>query len=366
MKRFLLFASLAAITMAQVQPSAQLTDVPFRVGTVNLENYKSKVRDSLEPGRSTAELGALAQKLGHKVIFDVSSKDSDVLWAATTIDLTDAWVAEHNGSRSSAADPAPPRLGIVNLKDVAAACKEGKKAAEELTRRFTPRRKDLERQEAEIEDIKRRLAASSPQSSDRSKLTDDIDRRTVKLKRENDQAAAEFGAAERNLVNTIGLKVMKALDEWALVARMHLVLDASSPQSQLVWTSGALDITTAMTAAVDAVEARKKPAGSPVLPERPRGALVDLQKAIAECNEGKSASAEVRANSIRQKALRLLDEKARADGLHLILDVSSRAGKVIWFDKALDITPALIALLNSREHRTVQDSAPASPGFGRR
>lgn len=137
------------------------------------------------------------------------------------------------------------RVGIINIQRAIVECNEGKKAADELTKRFTPKRSDLEKKQKEIEELQGQLDKGKNTLADdkRAELIRDIERKTKDFNRDNDDATADFQQAESQLINTIGQKVMRVVDEYSRKNGYDVILDVSNPQSNVLWATNRLDIT---------------------------------------------------------------------------------------------------------------------------
>ena len=164
------------------------------------------------------------------------------------------------------------RVGIINIQRAIIECNEGKKAAEELTKRFTPKRSELERKQKEIEDLQGQLEKGKNTLADdkRAELIRDIERKTKDFNRDNDDATQDFQQAESQLINTIGQKVMRVVDEYSRRNGYDVILDVSNPQSNVLWATNRLDITDEIIGAYNMVGASlQNPAPAPGNPARP-------------------------------------------------------------------------------------------------
>ena len=169
------------------------------------------------------------------------------------------------------------RVGIINIQRAIIECNEGKKAAEELTKRFTPKRSELERKQKEIEDLQGQLEKGKNTLADdkRAELIRDIERKTKDFNRDNDDATADFQQAESQLINTIGQKVMRVVDEYSRRNGYDVILDVSNPQSNVLWATNRLDVTDEIIGAYNMVGSSLQPlpaAGNPARPGATPGA----------------------------------------------------------------------------------------------
>ncbi len=167
----------------------------------------------------------------------------------------------------------PVKVGIINIQRAIVESTEGKKAADDLTKRFTPKRTELDRKQKEVQDLQKKLEDGKNTLSDdmRANLIRDIERKTKDFNRDNDDATTDFQQAEQQLINTIGTKVMKVVDEYARKNTYDVILDVSSQQSPILWATNRIDITDEIIGAYNMVfgaggEAPAKPAGTAAKP----------------------------------------------------------------------------------------------------
>ena len=168
----------------------------------------------------------------------------------------------------------PVKVGIINIQRAIVESTEGKKAADDLTKRFTPKRAELDRKQKEVQDLQKKLEDGKNTLSDevRAGLIRDIERKTKDFNRDNDDATTDFQQAEQQLINTIGTKVMKVVDEYARKNTYDVILDVSSQQSPILWATNRIDITDEIIGAYNMVFGS---GGAPETPGKPAaGGLV--------------------------------------------------------------------------------------------
>ncbi len=189
------------------------------------------------------------------------------------------------GAAAWGQNPAPQagvKVGIIHIQRAIVECEEGKKAAEKLQGQFTGRRNELQAMQAEIEKLQKQLRDQEKALSDeaRANLVRQIETKTKEFTRKNEDATNDFQQAEGQVINDIGQRIMKVLDEYARKNGYHVVLDVSSQQSPVLWASSAVDMTddiiklynAAAPAAPAASPGAKQPAGSVTPATRPGGA----------------------------------------------------------------------------------------------
>ncbi len=164
--------------------------------------------------------------------------------------------------QSGAAPSGAVKVGIINIQRAIVESNEGKKAADDLTKRFTPIRNELQKSQDEIAKLQKQLDEGGRVLNDeaRANLVREIERKTKDFNRKNDDANSDFQQAESQLINTIGQKVMKVIDEYARKNSYDVILDVSSPQSGVLWATSRVDITDDIVAGYNAASGVPAPA----------------------------------------------------------------------------------------------------------
>jgi outer membrane protein len=136
------------------------------------------------------------------------------------------------------------KVATVHIQQAIAECAEGKKATEDLQKRFAPKKDELERKQKEISDLQQKLQSGGAALSDEQKnaLMRDIDRKTKDFNRDNDDATADYQQAVDGLFNAIGNKMLQVISVYAQKNGFDLVLNSAQPGTVL-WQKGSVDIT---------------------------------------------------------------------------------------------------------------------------
>lgn len=142
---------------------------------------------------------------------------------------------------------APPttRVGIINIQRAIAESIEGKKAGEKLQEEFAPKFQELQGKQAETERLQKQLREQERALSDeaRANLVRQIETKTKDFNRSSEDLDADFQQAQRQMVNEIGRKMIKVLDEYATKNGYHVVIDVGTSQSPVLWASTTVDMT---------------------------------------------------------------------------------------------------------------------------
>ena len=140
---------------------------------------------------------------------------------------------------------APTKIGIIHVQAAILNTKDGKKASEELNTKFAPKKSELEKKQANIDQLKDKLQKGSATLSDeaKNKLMRDIDAETKALTRANEDAQADLEQEEGKIFNELGAKMYAIVEKYAKDNGFAMIIDVSSPQQPVWWASEAVNIT---------------------------------------------------------------------------------------------------------------------------
>ncbi|MFN3324461.1 MAG: OmpH family outer membrane protein [Bryobacteraceae bacterium] len=166
----------------------------------------------------------------------------------------------------------PSKVGIINIQQAIVETKDGKKAASELEAKFAPKRKELEKLQAEINAMRDQLQKGANTLSDDAKqrLMRDIDSRTKNFNREAEDAQAELEQEQGRIFQELGQRMMAVLDKYATDNGFAVIMDVSSPQSPVLFAANGINVTQEIVelydknspGAVGAAPAAPKPAAA--------------------------------------------------------------------------------------------------------
>lgn len=189
----------------------------------------------------------------------------------------------------AAAQPAPTKVGIIFMADAIQGTAEGKKAGEALEKKFQPKQTDLEKRQAEITQMQTQLRNGSAALSEEKKkqLTNDIDTATKRFNRDREDAQAEMEADSGKIMQELGVKLVDVVTKYATDNAFAVILDVSNPQTPVVWSAAAVNITEQVVKAYDAkypvagaapAAAPAKPAVTPTSAPKPGAAAPPVKK----------------------------------------------------------------------------------------
>lgn len=169
----------------------------------------------------------------------------------------------------------PTKVGIIHIQNAIISTKDGQQAATELQNRFEPKRKELEKKQAEIAALQEQLrkGANTLSEEARQKLIREIDSKNRSLSRETEDAQSEFDQEQQKILQELGGRLMQVIDKYARDNGFALILDVSSPQTPVLYAANSIDITQAIVELYDKNSpsaSQAKPAATP--PAKPPAA----------------------------------------------------------------------------------------------
>ncbi len=147
------------------------------------------------------------------------------------------------GAASAAA--APSKIAVINIRNAIVATAEGKQAQAQLQSQFAPKQNELQSLQKQIEELQRRISEGARTLSDdeKAKLQREGELFSRRLQRGNDDLNEELNAAQGEIVDGIGRKMLEVLDRYARENGYTAVLDTSAQGSPVVYGSSQSDIT---------------------------------------------------------------------------------------------------------------------------
>jgi outer membrane protein len=171
----------------------------------------------------------------------------------------------------SAFAQAPPKYAVINIQGALVTTRDGQKAAGELESKAGPRRKELEGKQNEINSLKEQLQKGSNTLSEQAKqeLYRKIEARTTSLKRDVEDAEADWNQEQQKVLQQLGRKMMAVIDKYAKDNGYALILDVSSPQTPVLYASNTIDITKDIIDLYDKGSGTAAPAPGPPAAAKP-------------------------------------------------------------------------------------------------
>jgi len=147
-----------------------------------------------------------------------------------------------SGGQTVSADETRPqqeKIGRVNIQDVIASTRLGKKTFGDLEKQFETRKKELAKQGAEIDSLKQRLSNQAGKLSDkeRDQLTATIDSKEKLFHANEAQMREQREQLLNSAVGKLGTKILVVLSNYAQTNGYAAILDTSGPTVGILWAS---------------------------------------------------------------------------------------------------------------------------------
>jgi outer membrane protein len=173
--------------------------------------------------------------------------------AALSLTLMAA-LSSRGQAQSASPSPLTAKVGIVNSQQVIFECNEGKKEIEALQAKFDPKQAELKKLSDEVGNLRKAYDAqkgtlNAEKGASQLKA---IEAKQKTMERNFAEAQNELQRAEQEVVNRIGVKMMKVLEKYAKAHGYTLVLDVASPQTPVLWSEQRMIITKELIAAYNA------------------------------------------------------------------------------------------------------------------
>jgi outer membrane protein len=169
----------------------------------------------------------------------------------------------------------PVKVAIINVQDAIMATADGKKAAADMTAKFTPRRSVLEKKNSDMQTMQDqvRKGGATMSAEARDKLNKDIDALQKSLQRDSEDFDADVQQEQNKIMNDLGEKMMSLVIKHCQQNGIGMVVNVSDPQTPVLWADPALDITQEVIRLYDAAHPpqvtaapAKPPAAAPAKP----------------------------------------------------------------------------------------------------
>jgi outer membrane protein len=137
------------------------------------------------------------------------------------------------------------KIGVINVRQAIVSTAEGKQASAELQTQFAPRQNELEGMNKQINDLRQKLqaGASTLSEEEKARLTTQGQREAAKLERKNNELQEDVNAAQAEVVDRIGRKMMDVLDRYARENGFVAIFDSSAQNSPILYASTNIDVT---------------------------------------------------------------------------------------------------------------------------
>jgi outer membrane protein len=137
------------------------------------------------------------------------------------------------------------KIGVINVRQAIANTAEGKQAGAELQSQFAPRQNELEKLNKDINDLRQRLDAGQGKLSqeEAARLQREGELKTRQATRKQDEYQEDVNAAQADVFDRIGRKMMDVLDRYARENGYVAILDSSAQNTPILFASTNIDLT---------------------------------------------------------------------------------------------------------------------------
>jgi outer membrane protein len=170
-----------------------------------------------------------------------------------------------------AASASAVKVGVINVRQAIASTSEGKQAGAELQSQFAPRQSELEGLNKQINDLRQRLDASKGKinADEEARLTRDGQRLTQQLDRKQNEYQEDVNAAQADVFDRIGRKMMDVLDRYSRENGYAVILDTSAQNTPILFASTSIDVTQDLVRLYDQAYPVKGGAPASTTPTKP-------------------------------------------------------------------------------------------------
>jgi outer membrane protein len=168
----------------------------------------------------------------------------------------------------------PAMIAVIAFEEAVVTTNEGQKAMQDVQAKYEPKRKQLETQNTEIENLQKQLQALPANASDedRSKLMRDIDEKQKRLQLDGQTTSDAANADAQTAFNSVARKVGGVAVKYAQEHGFTMLINTPDPRTQqpnqVFWWTPTSDITEAVVNAYNLSSGVAAPAPSAPAPQR--------------------------------------------------------------------------------------------------
>jgi outer membrane protein len=137
------------------------------------------------------------------------------------------------------------KVGVLSVQAAIANTAEGKQQAAMLQSKFAPQQSEMQSLQKQIEDLQNRMRTGETTLSDdeKGRITQQIDQLTRRGQRMQQEYQEDTNAAEQDVIQGIGRKLLDVIDKYAKENGYSVILDISSQQTTVFWASDQVNVT---------------------------------------------------------------------------------------------------------------------------
>ena len=172
------------------------------------------------------------------------------------------------------------KVGVINVRQAIASTAEGKQAGAELQSQFAPRQNELEALNKQINDLRSRLEAGQGKLNpeEAARLQREGEAKARQATRKQDEYQEDVNAAQADVFDRIGRKMIDVLDRYARENGFVVILDSSAQNTPILFASTGIDVTQDIVRLYD----QAYPVKSGAAPASPAPATRPAQKPAAQ------------------------------------------------------------------------------------
>jgi outer membrane protein len=155
---------------------------------------------------------------------------------------------------------------VIDVRAAIVGTAEGKQASAELQSQFASRQTELENMNKQVNDLRQRLASGAGKLSpeEEARLTQQGQRLTQQLERKQTEYQEDVNAAQGEVIDRIGRKLVDVLDRYARENGYVAIFDSSAQNSPILYKSTQIDVTQDIVRLYDQAYPVKATAAAPV------------------------------------------------------------------------------------------------------
>ncbi len=156
-----------------------------------------------------------------------------------------ALVASVSAQTASQPTGQPGKVAVIYFQGAIVGTKDGQKAAAELESKATPKRKELELKQNDLNTLQDQLTKGQNTLSDAAKneLYKTIEIKKKALQRDFEDTKEDIDQEQQKLLQQLAQKMTAVIERYSRDHGYALVVDVSSPQSPVLYASPTVDIT---------------------------------------------------------------------------------------------------------------------------
>jgi outer membrane protein len=140
---------------------------------------------------------------------------------------------------------ASSKVGVIDVRTAIVSTADGKQASAELQSQFSSRQVELENLNKQVNELRQRLQASQGKLSpdEEARLTQQGQRLAAQLERKQTEYQEDVNAAQGEVIDRIGRKLVDVLDRYARENGYVAIFDSSAQNSPILYKSTQIDVT---------------------------------------------------------------------------------------------------------------------------